>query len=103
MNTWRDVEQFLRTKGYHAKLTVEKPFQDPLRAGFYVSTGMPAGQIKDYRLQLEDGKGLHVREYATTYQAHIDEVDPRTSVVAHMFADVPCVSVPLAMIFLRKV
>jgi len=103
MTTWSDVIAFLRTKGYHTKLWIPRPFQDPLSAGMYRSIGTPVGQSTDYRLRLDDGKGLHVREFPQYYQAHLDDVDPSQSLVGHMFADMPGVSIPLAMIFLRRV
>lgn len=65
----------------------------PLVAGMSRSIGLPEGQGSDYRLVLADGAGLHVKDFGTHYEAHIDEVHPDVNVVEHLRRDAPGVFV----------
>lgn len=56
--------------------------------GAYRSTGLPVGQLENWRVRLDDGSGLHARVFADVIEVHRDSVDPRTSVVRHVFRDV---------------
>lgn len=58
--------------------------------GMRESIGLPEGQSRDYRLRLgETHAGLHVREFSTWYEAHVDEVDPSVDVIGHARRDAP--------------
>jgi hypothetical protein len=58
-----------------------------------LSVGLPEGQAADYRLVLADGAGLHVKDFGTHYEAHIDEVHPEVNAVEHLRRDAPGVFV----------
>jgi hypothetical protein len=59
-------------------------------SGYYVSTGLPKGQIADYRKRLADGRGIHVRQYANgVMTAHWDRVDPSHDLIGHLLIDAP--------------
>ncbi len=49
---------------------------DPAFIGCDQSRGKPVGQVADYRLGLDDGSGLHLRDHGEEYELHRDEVDP---------------------------
>jgi len=57
------------------------------------SVGLPEGQDSDYRLVLADGAGLHVKDFGTHYETHIDEVHPDVDIVEHLRRDAPGVFV----------
>ncbi len=48
----------------------------PLALGFTTSIGLPEGQLADYRLELADGRGIHVREYSGFFRIHLDRIHP---------------------------
>ncbi len=61
----------------------------PLDQGARESVGLPQGQSADYRWELESGESLHVRDFGTHYEAHIDLVDPAVDLLAHLANDAP--------------
>lgn len=61
----------------------------PTEAGFVLSVGDPAGQQADYRLPLDDGRGVHVKEYEITYKIHWDHKDPGRDIIGHIVEDAP--------------
>lgn len=61
----------------------------PAEQGFRRSLGLIKGQLKDWRLALDSGPGIHVREYADRYEVHVDNVDPSKGIVQHLAADTP--------------
>ena len=63
--------------------------EHPRDAGMSLSVGLPMGQRNDYRLKLDDCSGLHVRDFRTHYEAHIDKVHPSCDPVEHALRDAP--------------
>ncbi len=61
----------------------------PKTVGFRPSIGLVFGQLADWRLALEDGRGLHVREYLDHYVLHYDATDPSVSFMRHLAEDTP--------------
>lgn len=61
----------------------------PLQAGFYPSIGTPKAQDRDFRYCMEDGSGIHVREYRDRYEVHWDEFDPSHDFLGHLTRDAP--------------
>lgn len=57
--------------------------------GYYRSTGLPAGQVADYRKALPDGRGIHIRIYRNRATAHLDRRDPSVDLVGHLVQDAP--------------
>ena len=48
----------------------------PLSVGFDRSVGELRGQVADYRAELPDGRGLHIRDMVSHWAAHWDHVFP---------------------------
>jgi len=61
----------------------------PLEAGFVNSIGDAAGQTANYRLPLEDGKEVHVKEFEDNYRLHWDLVSAIKNPIGHLFSDAP--------------
>lgn len=57
--------------------------------GYYRSTGLPVGQVADFRKALPDGRGIHIRIYNNRATAHWDRIDPSRSLIGHLLADAP--------------
>lgn len=54
------------------------------------SVGLPEGQLRDFRAVLEPtSAGLHVKEFANHYEAHVDAVHPAHGVAEHVRVDAP--------------
>jgi hypothetical protein len=51
----------------------------PLDMGFELAVGAPHGQAADYRLELADGRGIHIRDMRTGWAAHWDHMHPTLS------------------------
>lgn len=74
---WDQVFQFLQSKEIGTIFRFPKHFIDhPIDMGAHYSTGLPMGQECDYRWVLSETMGLHVRDFGTHYEAHIDELEP---------------------------
>ncbi len=90
--TWSDVLAYLRQQPSHACAGVRKwEVEHPQAAGLRRSLGLPVGQLADWRM-LGCGHGLHVREYADRYTAHIDHVNPNCDLPGHVVSDAPKVA-----------
>jgi hypothetical protein len=88
--TWARVITTLQQYEPRTTARVEKGhLPHPLAAGMKSSIGMPEGQTADYRLVLQGGAGLHVKDFGTHYEAHIDEVHPDVNAIEHMRRDAP--------------
>ena|SRR5271157_5498742 len=75
----------------HADLRLPKTaIPHPLDLGFEFSIGEPHGQVADFRAELPDGRGLHIRDMAHTWLVHWDRVFPRMErIVDHLREDSP--------------
>ena len=51
--------------------------------------GEAAGQFADYRLPLDDGREVHVREFDSVYTAHLDQVSAVRNPIGHLISDAP--------------
>jgi hypothetical protein len=61
----------------HEELTLPKSaIPHPLGLGFDLSLGEPHGQAADYRAELPDGRGLHLRDMTSHWSIHWDHVFP---------------------------
>jgi len=88
--TWRDVHDFLRSHPPGEILRLPKyVLPHPEDAGAARSVGLPLGQAADFRWRLRDCRSLHVRDFQTHYEAHIDFVDPSCDPVEHLRRDLP--------------
>lgn len=62
----------------------------PADEGAELGTGLPAGQIRDWRFPPEpDCTGLHVHEMNGRWEAHLDRVHPSCSPIEHARIDAP--------------
>ncbi len=87
---WLDIANILTHRPAQTFVRVEKhQALHPRCAGFTHSIGIPRGQSADFRLTLSDCRGLHVQDFGTHYEAHIDQVDPACGVVDHLAANAP--------------
>jgi hypothetical protein len=88
--TWEMVANRLSTEPAGTRLRVEKHLAEhPKDGGLRPSIGLPVGQTADFRLRLPDCRGLHVQDFGTHYEAHIDQTDPACDLVAHLRNDAP--------------
>ena len=88
--TWSAVADRLSGEAPGTRLGVEKYVaQHPKDGGLLPSIGLPVGQSADFRLKLPDCRGLHVQDFGTHYEAHIDQTDPACDLVGHLRNDAP--------------
>lgn len=91
-SSWTDVATILADYPWRTRLRLEKGFlPHPLSSGMSTSSGMPEGQVADYRYAFEDGSGLHVKDFEDHYEAHLDEVHPDVNLIEHLRQDAPSV------------
>lgn len=90
MGHWNIVFSQLVTYPAGEALLVPKHLAvHPEAAGARRSMGLPVGQQADFRWIIGDCRGLHVRDFGTHYEAHIDRVDPACDLVEHLRQDSP--------------
>lgn len=88
--TWHEVLASLKAEEPGTILRLPKEWlPHPEDAGARRSIGLPFGQRSDYRWRLADCSGLHVRDFGSHYEAHIDQVDPQCDLVGHALKDIP--------------
>lgn len=89
-STWANVVQTLEA---HPPLTImqvgKRGTPHPRTFLMTPSIGLPVGQSADYRRVLPCGRGFHVRDFGTHYEAHIDEVHPAVDLLEHLRRDSP--------------
>ncbi|HJK92322.1 MAG TPA: hypothetical protein RMH85_01285 [Polyangiaceae bacterium LLY-WYZ-15_(1-7)] len=89
-NTWDMVAAQLHFLPRGQFVRVEKRcVTHPLDAGFRKTLGLPRGQRADFRLELANCVGLHVQDFGSHYEAHLDQVDPACDVAEHLRRDAP--------------
>lgn len=87
---WREIASCLAGEPPGAKVRVEKHMvEHPKDAGLRPGIGLPVGQTADFRLRLPDCRGLHVQDFGTHYEAHIDQTDPACDAIRHLVEDAP--------------
>jgi len=67
----------------------KKSVAHPRECSFRRRWGLPRGQLADWELVLEDGRGIHVREYRDRLEVHWDKVSPAVSRLKHLLRDSP--------------
>ena len=89
-STWATVVQVLEAHPPLSILQVSKHgTPHPRTFQMSPSLGLPVGQTADYRRVLPCGRGFHVRDFGTHYEAHIDEVHPAVDLIEHLRRDSP--------------
>lgn len=87
---WQNVADQLRRQPRGSVVRYRKSLMEhPLDAGASWSIGMPQGQIADFRLRLPGCGGLHIRDFGSHYEAHIDTVDLSCNPIEHARRDAP--------------
>ena len=88
--SWRGIASQLAGEPPGTKVRVEKHLAEhPKDGGLRPGVGLPVGQTADFRLTLPDCRGLHVQDFGTHYEAHIDQTDPACDLVRHLVQDAP--------------
>ena len=91
MNTaelfWRTVGVVVLAGPAHQEHQLPRWAPRPSDAGFRRSTG--CGKGVHWRLELPDGRGIHVRDSDDRWHVHWDHVDPKRSLVNHARCDYP--------------
>jgi hypothetical protein len=91
---WRDLLRWIQQQPAGTILRLEKwRVEHPLDGGLRPGLGLPMGQRADFRLRLSDCSGLHVRDFGTHYEAHVDQVDPSCGPLEHLVRDAPNMSI----------
>ena len=94
VRSWLDVVTVLNSYPWRTPLRLNKGIlPHPEAAGMTLSVGLPEGQRADYRLVLQSGVGLHVKDLGAHYEAHLDEVHPEQDFFEHLRQDAPNVYV----------
>jgi hypothetical protein len=75
----------------HEEVFIDKHLiPHPVELGFEQSLGEPHGQIADFRAEVHDGRGLHIRDHVGRWSIHWDRVFPSmTRWVEHLREDSP--------------
>lgn len=90
MDAWRQQYYPVLWQPAHAEITVSKwSVPHPLQAGFVASVGEASGQNADFRLPLDDGREIHLREYDDHYTLHWDQVSAVKNPLGHLITDAP--------------
>jgi len=90
--TWNEIVAHLRQQPARSCISLwKRQVEHPTAAGLRRSLGLPVAQVADWRMP-GCGHGLHVREYADRYTAHIDQVNPNCDLPGHVIADAPKVA-----------
>jgi len=90
MEMWRQQYSHILWQPVHTETSFSKwGTPHPLEAGFVASIGEAAGQKADYRLPIDDGREVHVREYGDHYTVHWDQVSAVRNPLGHLLADAP--------------
>ena len=98
MLTWNQIAISLRGSAPGAIMRVEKhQVPHPRDAGMTMSLGLPLGQTTDFRMPFPNCGGLHVRDFGTHYEAHLDQRNPHCDPVGHAVVDTPAVAGAVAL------
>jgi len=90
MEMWRQQYSHILWQPVHTETSFSKwGMPHPLEARFVASIGEAAGQKADYRLPIDDGREVHVREYGDHYTVHWDQVSAVRNPLGHLLADAP--------------
>jgi len=87
--SWEEVIEKVLTQPKHKDLLVKKSKLPDLPPEFQFRYGDGDGQIANYGLALEDGTGIHVKEYDDFYKIHWDQKDPNVDPLGHLIHDSP--------------
>jgi len=88
------------------KIDVPKSIGNPMETGLFVtSVGKIRGQIRDYRGSIDNSNlGIHIVEFLTHYEVHIDHFDPYKKPLEHLIIDSPdtILKIPILLGLIKK-
>jgi len=87
--TWNGVISEVLVLSKHQDLTIIKSKLPVLPQEFHTRLADEDGQNADFGLALEDGTGIHVKEYDDYYKIHWDQKDPNVDPLGHLIYDSP--------------
>lgn len=89
LSRWDSVIQVVNTFESGQDIAVSKQgISDPeVMPDFRPSIGLDTTPAADYRLELNTGSGLHIKEYDRVYEVHWDEIDPAVDPIGHCAVD----------------
>lgn len=87
--TWENVIDIVLTHPAHTEIIVEFWMVPPLPNYFTSRPADASGQIDDYGVGLEDGKGIHVKQFENCWTIHWDKKDPNQDPLGHLYHDAP--------------
>lgn len=93
MPNWNDLATSLASSPGSRAVFARTALPDPAAAGFRRSLGLPVGQRADWRMRLDDCRGLHLWDCGEVWVAHVDQVDPSCDLEAHLRIDASAVYV----------
>jgi hypothetical protein len=86
--TWGQVRAQLDAAPETTVVLSKRSIAHPEEAGAMRSSGLPRGQIADWRFPPDEfGRGVHVHEYEDRWSAHLDEVHPDEDAFRHLARD----------------
>src|SRR5438552_2875538 len=90
LGTWEGVRHALTCEPEGTVLRVPKFWLGhPADFGAARATGLPFGQIADFRWHFGALRGLHVRDFGAQYEAHLDRATGPLGAIDNLRADAP--------------
>ena len=87
--SWDEVITIVLTQPKHKDVIVNDWEVPELPPEFGERLGDEDGQIADYGLTSEDGRGIHIKKYNGYYKIHWDKKDPNDDPLGHLVYDAP--------------
>ena len=88
-HVWDAIIRVVKQLPPHEDVRVEHFEVDGIPDDFYERPADHDGQDADYGFPLDDGAGIHVKEYDDHYRVHWDKRDPMTDPLGHLYEDSP--------------
>jgi len=87
---WQEIIDLVSTFEKHVDLQISQ-LMLPMMPDYFMSRlGDPDGQIANYGVALDDGRGIHLKVYKEGfYRIHWDKKDPHKDPFGHLFYDAP--------------
>ena len=88
-SAWDAIIRSAKRRPPHEDVRVEHFEVGGIPDDFYERPADYDGQDADYGFPLDDGTGVHVKEYGDHYMVHWDRRDPRADPLGHLYKDSP--------------
>ncbi|MEW6044034.1 MAG: hypothetical protein AB1608_07195 [Thermoproteota archaeon] len=87
---WQETIELVLTFEKHVDLQIWQSMLPPMPDYFVSRLGDADGQIANYGVALDDGKGIHLKVYKEGfYRIHWDKKDPNRDPFGHLMYDAP--------------